>query len=123
MLLARQFATYSAAGVFATSVHYIVLICFVELLRRPAWQGAVSGALVGAVVGYGLNHRLTFRSTRPHRVALPRFAATALTGIVLQGLVVWVATSIFMWHYLVAQLAATAVALFATFLMNRQWTF
>jgi putative flippase GtrA len=46
-----------------------------------------------------------------------------LTGIVLQGLVVGVATGLFAWHYIAAQLAATAVALCTTFLMNRQWTF
>lgn len=123
MLPARQFASYSAAGAVATSVHYAALICFVELFGRPAWQGAVFGALLGAVVGYSLNHQVTFRSSQLHRVALPRFAAVALTGIVLQGLVVGVATGLFTLHYLVAQLVATAIALFATFLMNRQWTF
>ena len=123
MLEARQFVNYSAAGAVATVIHYLVLVVLVELVHRPAWQGALSGAVVGAIVGYGLNHRITFRSSKLHRVALPRFAAVALTGIVLQVVVVAVGTELFRWHYIAAQLAATAVALLATFVMNRQWTF
>lgn len=123
MLEARQFVNYSVAGAIATAVHYVVLLILVELLRRPAWLGALSGAVVGAIVGYGLNHRITFRSSKLHRVALPRFAAVALTGIVLQVVIVAVGTELFRWHYIAAQLVATAAALVATFVMNRQWTF
>lgn len=120
---ARRFVGYSFAGAVATSVHYVVLIASVELLHGPVWQGVLAGALAGAIVGYGLNHRFTFRSMQLHRVALPRFAAVALAGALLQILLVDVGTELLGWHYLAAQLFATATALAMTFVVNRQWTF
>ncbi len=84
---------------------------------------AMLGALCGALVAYLGNHQFTFSSTARHRTALPRFLLIATIGAMLNGVIVWVGTTVLAWHYLLAQIAATVLVLFLTYELNRKWTF
>ena len=101
----------------------LLLATLVEGLRVGAVAASSCGAVAGALVNYALNYRYTFRSTRPHRESLAKFAVVSAAGIVLNALVVAVGTTTFGWHYLVAQIVATGVVLGSAFAINRAWTF
>jgi putative flippase GtrA len=121
--IAPQFLRYSGAGVVGTALQYAVLILLVEFVGLGAVAASNVGAILGAVVNYRLNHRYTFASQKAHGHALPRFALISAAGLVLNtialsGLLAFVGP-----HYLVAQVAVTAVVLVAGFLANRVWTF
>jgi putative flippase GtrA len=120
---AARFVTYAAIGAIGTVAQYAVLIGVVDLgVARPV-AGSVAGAVVGAIVNYLLNRRITFKSSARHVSALPKFAATAGAGILVNALVMACLTGPAGMHYLVAQLIATAVVLILTFSVNSAWTF
>lgn len=118
-----QFLRYTLTGAVATSVHYALLLGLVELAQWPAGAAATTGALIGAVVAYLGNRRLAFgASTAPHRQAMPRFAAVALAGALLNGIIVGLAVGLGC-HYLLAQVAATLTVLLLTYHLNKTWSF
>lgn len=125
-LLARsemRFARYLAAGALATGFHYAVLVAGAEALGLLPWAAAAAGACGGTFVAYAANRCFTFRSRRAHASSLPRFACVAILSGVLNAALVWAGAALFGWHYLAAQLAATALLLVAGYHAHRVWTF
>lgn len=121
--LITQFVTYAGVGSVGTLVHYLMLLLLVEGLDMAPYQGAVAGFLSGALINYGLNHRITFRSSRKHGDALPKFLSVAAIGALLTGALMAWATERLKIHYFIAQLITTALLLVFTFAVNRLWTF
>ena len=118
------FFWYTLTGGIATAVHYAVLVLLVEVFALPAAPSAAFGALCGAVVSYLVNRLITFPGTNVrHQQAVPRFMLVALTGALLNGLLVWVGVHLLSWHYLVAQALASLLVLGLTYRLNRSWTF
>ena len=115
--------SYSLVGGLATVVHYLVLVSLVELADVSAGLAAATGATCGALAAYAGNRRFTFASDAPHGRALPRFLAVAALGAATSAALVFVGTSWLGLHYLLPQLAATALILAAGFMLNRHWTF
>jgi putative flippase GtrA len=122
-LIAMPFVRYAGAGVIGTAVHYLTLIAGVELLAMSPTPAAVTGAVFGGIVNYVVNYHFTFASTRSHRQTLPRFTAVAISGAVLSGLTMQVATGRFGLHYLLGQALATVLALGTGYVLNKTWTF
>jgi putative flippase GtrA len=119
----RQFLRYGVVGAVGTALQYAILVALVQFTRTPAVAASTAGAIAGALANYVLNHRWTFVSGRTHNHALPRFAAVALAGIALNGIVMASMLNLVGVHYLLAQIIATGVVLVAGFLANRAWTF
>jgi putative flippase GtrA len=118
-----QFLRYGAAGAVGTAIHYATLIALVQLARVPVVAASTAGAIAGAVVNYLVNHRWTFTRTRNHAQSVPRFAAVALAGLVMNATVIAVLMNAASAHYLVVQFTATGVVLIAGYFANRAWTF
>jgi putative flippase GtrA len=120
----NMFHTYILVGGAATLFHYLVVVGLVEIVAFPAGLAAMLGAFAGACVAYLGNRRFTFtESTQSHSYALPRFFLVAAVGALLNGLVVWLGSTMFDLHYFASQLMATLLLLFLTFTFNRLWTF
>ena len=118
-----QFVRYAGAGVIGTAAHYAVLVALVQGVQAGVVAASTAGAITGAGINYLLNHRFTFASRESHGRALPRFAAVAAAGIVLNALVLAAMLALVGPHYLVAQVVATLAVLVAGYLANRAWTF
>lgn len=117
-----QFAKFAAAGGAGTALHYLVLIVLVSLLQVPPGRAAFLGATAGACVVYVLNRRYTFDSRQAHHRAVPRFAALAVAGAVLNGAIVGVLSAIGL-HFLLAQVLATGGILVLNFIVSKLWIF
>jgi len=115
--------SYALFGGLATAVHYLVLVALVELADVGAGLAAATGATCGALAAYAGNRRFTFASDAAHRRALPRFLMVAALGAITSAALVFAGTEWFGLHYLVPQVAATVLVLFAGFMVNRRWTF
>ena len=113
---------YAAVGAVATSAHYLVLAGLVELGHWPAPLAAGAGAALGAQVGFVGNRVFTFGHAGPWLPAWWRFQATAVLGGLVSIAVVAAGTRAGL-HYLLAQAAATLLALVLTYLINRRWAF
>ena len=123
----RKFLLYAGAGASGTLVHYATLLLLTGLPSHPlsvAWVvfATTVGAVLGAGANYALNRRLVFVSSRPHFQTMPRFAAVACCGLLVNAAVVAALTATRS-PLLVAQLSATAAVLVLGFLLNRRWTF
>ena len=114
---------YTLFGGLATAVHYLVLVVLVDLADVGAGLAAAIGATCGALAAYAGNRRFTFASDAAHRRALPRFLLVAALGAITSAALVFAGTEWLDLHYLVPQVAATVLVLFAGFTANRRWTF
>ena len=117
-----QALRYAGAGMAGTVVQYAMVLALVPL----GWRASVAstlGALVGAAVNYLSNRRWVFRSARTHAHALPRFAAVAAVGVVVNGAIMWSLVDRAGVDYLLAQVVATGCVFVAGFGINRRWTF
>ena len=120
--LRAQFAKFAAAGGAGTAMHYLVLITLVGLFQVAPGHAAFAGAAAGACVIYLLNRRYTFVSQRSHRETLPRFAAMAIVGALLNGFLVGALSAAGM-YFLLAQVFATVVVLVFNFIVSKIWIF
>ena len=121
--LSRQFAAFSGVGAVAAVVHYGFLIVLVELAGWTPVAATLAGYVAGGAVSYALNRRLTYASDRPHAEATWRFAAVALVGFALTGLLMQIFTVRLGADYIPAQLVTTGIVLFWSFIAHRLWTF
>jgi putative flippase GtrA len=118
-----QFIRYGGAGAIGTAAHFATLVALVQFASADPIGASTIGAIAGAVINYALNYRFTFASRRAHRIALPRFAAIAIAGVVMNTLVLSAVLAFVRPHYLAAQVVATGAVLVAGFIANRKWTF
>lgn len=113
---------YGAVGGVATVAHYAVLAGLVEGGHWPPPLAAGAGAALGAQLGFVGNRCFTFAHQGPWLPAWWRFQLTALLGGLVSMVVVAAGTRAGL-HYLLAQAAATLLALVLTYLINKRWAF
>ena len=118
-----QFVRFLLVGGVATLVQYVVLLAFVVGGFTGPVVGSTVGYIASAWLNYFANHRFTFRSARPHSVALPRFAVVVVFGVALNAMLMSVGTQALGLHYLFAQLLATAAVISWNFFAARRWSF
>ena len=120
---AGQFLRFATVGGIATLIQYLILIALVQGVNMHAVWASSIGFVVSAICNYLLNYRFTFRSNARHRQAMVKFFLVAGVGLVLNGLIMLVATEYLHVYYLLAQILATGLVLLWNFTGNRLWTF
>ena len=121
--ITHRFGRFLLVGGFCTGLQYLLLVALVEGPGLSATMASTIGYAASSAVNYYLSYSFTFNSASRHRRSLPRFVLVGLVGLLLNGAVTFVGTSIFGVHYLLAQAAATVVTLLWNFLANLRWTF
>ncbi len=116
-----QFARNLLAGSVGTAAHFLVLFGLVKVVNVKPLIATSAGFVVGALINYCLNYRYTFASQKTHREAMWRFLVVAVAGAGINAVVFSIAKTQF--HYLVAQVFATAFVVISTYAANRLWTF
>jgi putative flippase GtrA len=86
-------------------------------------QASALGYLVSAAVSYLLNRRYTYASGAPHAAAAWKFGVVMVTGLAINSLFMQLLQGYLHWHYMPAQLVATAGSLAWNFCAHRYWTF
>ncbi|MEM8796088.1 MAG: GtrA family protein [Pseudomonadota bacterium] len=121
--VAGEFSRFLTSGLVATACHYALLIALVETKVTGPVLATALGAVLGAAVSYALNRRFTFRSSRAHTEALPRFLIIAAAAVLLNAALMALFTNVLSLPYLYAQILATALITLLTYGGNRLWTF
>jgi putative flippase GtrA len=119
----RSPAIFLVVGLAATALHLAIVALLVEsgaMGPAPANVFGFAGAWVLSYVGHA---RWTFRSTRAHREALPRFLAVSLLGLALGQGVYMLLLRLDTQHYLVWLGLTQAVVALGTYLLGRRWAF
>lgn len=118
----QQFIRYGLVGAAATAAHYAILIACVQWVHWPAWLASGYGAAIGAQVAYLGNRWFTFAHRAGIGASWLRFQALALAGALLGMVIVGVAVRVGI-YYVLGQMAATAIVMLLSFVLNRAWTF
>ena len=121
--LARQFVVFGLVGVAAAVVHFGVLAALVEGGFAGPVPASALGFVLAAAASYAMNRRFTFNATRTHKGAVPRFAAVATGGFLLNALLMEVLAVRLGVFYLVAQVATTLIVMGWNFVGYRLWAF
>jgi putative flippase GtrA len=118
---ARSFLTFLCVGGTCTLVHYALM----ALLIRgdiPVVPASCAGFALSAVLNYLLNDWLTFRSREASRVTAPRFALVALSGLLLNHLLLTLLTNAGL-ATVPAQLVTTSGVILWNYCIHGAWTF
>lgn len=93
---------FAMVGGVATAVHAVILALGVEGFEMSPPIATIFGFLGAVGVSYVGHYYFTFRSSQPHRRALPAFAGTACGGALLNWLILVVVTQHFEANYWIA---------------------
>lgn len=118
-----QLITFVAVGGTAFVAHFLVLAALVQGGIMGPVPASMVGFVVGTLVTYTLNSRFTFKSTRSHAGALPRYFAVAGVAFILNGLMMDLFTHRLGIFYLLAQGLTSGLVLIWTFSGYRIWAF
>ena len=121
--MGRKFFFFSGIGAFATAVQYAILVALVETIALEPTLASTIGFAASACLNYILNYHLTFTSTKPHAEAAAKFGTIAALGLLLNALIMAAGTRGLDVHYVVVQVAATAIVLLWNFTGNYLWSF
>ncbi|MEM8492611.1 MAG: GtrA family protein [Pseudomonadota bacterium] len=113
------FIRYGLAGLVGTATHYLVMWALLGYMSEVT--ASTGGAIAGCLVNFLLNRAYAFRSELPVSATLIRFVTVGALCVLLNGLVVGVASQSF--PIVPSQLAATVVVLIFGFTLNKSWTF
>ncbi len=119
----RQLSKYGLVGAVGTGVQYALMALLLWQMMDDAVLASTLGAVAGAFVNYLLNYFYTFRSDKGHVEALIKFWIVAIVGWSVNAGVLAFGISALGLPVIPAQLIATAMVFFLTFVLNRMWTF
>lgn len=110
-------------GLVGTAAHYMTLALLVEVGSLDPVLATTVGFVVGGATNYFLNHRYTFKSSKGHLDAGPKFVVIAVLTGALNALIVHAGVHHGELNYLLVQVGATAAVFLANFALNSLWTF
>jgi putative flippase GtrA len=119
----QRLGVFTTVGAVATLAQYAMLVLLVETFSVSPVAGSSAGFVASSGLNYWLNHRYTFDGTARHVRAVPRFACVSLTGLLVNGIVMFVAHSLLGIHYLASQVAATFAVFVWNFVGHSAWSF
>ncbi len=119
----QKFIKFAIVGGIATAFQYAILVLLVEYFTIDAVIASAIGFVASAVLNYRLNYTFTFNSNQAHHFAFPKFFVTASIGLLINTGAIYILIEKLDLHYLLSQLAATALTLAWSFAVNSLWTF
>jgi putative flippase GtrA len=120
---AMRFGRFALVGLAGTGMYYVVLWSLVELMGVPVLVASSLAFLVVALENYVFHYAWTFRATRPHRSALPRFLGMNVAGFGLNWGVMYAGVGGLGLNYLLVQAVAIALVVAWNFGLSLLWIF
>jgi putative flippase GtrA len=119
---------FAVVGVLTAVIHYGVLAI---LVQWAGWNSTLASSL-GFAMAVGFNYLMHYHWTFsaepgihpvPHGRALLRYALMISGGFLINGALMFTATELWTWHYLLAQALALAVVVAWNFLLASRWVY
>jgi putative flippase GtrA len=126
--LARQYLRFGLVGGVATLIHVLIFAGAIERFACPPLLANVIGFAVAVGVSFFGHYHWTFALEAAHarpfaRLALARFAAVALLGLILNSAVVGLITGLLGLDYVYAIPPMILVVPVVLFLLGKFWAF
>ncbi len=130
--LALQYARFGIVGLTATAVYTIAFVFWIEAAGLAPLVANVAAFCVAVMVSFFGHFYWTFRPDRQSGVnspsaqagtALPKFVVVALSGFLLNSLIVFLVVNVLALPYPYAIVFMVSIVPILTFAMNRLWAF
>jgi putative flippase GtrA len=118
---ARSLLAFLCVGGASTAAHYLVMLLLMRA-GMPAVLASGIGFTLSALLNYLLNEQLTFHSNEQRRVTAPRFAVVAVTGLLLNHLLLTALMRAGL-PTIAAQLLTTMGVIVWNYCIHGAWTF
>ncbi|APW36765.1 hypothetical protein RD110_05805 [Rhodoferax koreense] len=118
----RSAFSFLLVGGLATALQYLLTAIMALGFGVPPVRASAIAFSISAVANYLLNARFTFKSEKSHRETLPRFAITALAGLLVNTIALAFLLSIGL-NVVISQILSTACVLLWNYGVNSVWTF
>ncbi|MDA8365190.1 MAG: GtrA family protein [Gammaproteobacteria bacterium] len=119
----RRFIRFALVGASGTLIQYITLWAGVGVLRASPVVASAIGYVFGSISNYGLNYVFTFRSTKSHMAAAPRYFTVLGIGWCLNTGSMAMLVNAIRIDYWLAQIVTTGFGLIWNFLGSHLWAF
>jgi putative flippase GtrA len=113
---------FLAVGGSGVGVNTVVLFLLHQMAGLPVVVASALAVQAAIVSNFLLNDRWTFNRHRPSLRRFAQFNAVSLGGLLLTAIAVWVLTTAFGVHYLLANLVGIGLATSWNFAANVYWT-
>lgn len=114
---------FGGVGGLTTVVYFVALWPLAKWVSLPMWLLAGIACMPALLVGYILHRSFTFRSSRQHSRAVPRFLAVQIAGIAFNSLAIWIGTDLLSLPFLIVQFGAIGLQVLLTYLGQKLFAF
>lgn len=119
----KNLGPFLIVGATAAGVHQTVVMAIVEIgLMRPA-PANIFGFCTAWLVSYFGHRKFTFRSTRAHREAAPRFLLVSLLAFAANQAIFVTLLQYTALHYAVALFLTLVAVASGTYVLSSRWAF
>ena len=118
-----QLSRFGVVGVIATGVHGFSLYLLVESILLTPLVANSFAFLLAVVVSYVGHYRWTFNANSKHVHTFAKFFILALSGFILNALIMEVTANVMGLHYLIGFAIIVLTVPAATYVIGRRWVF
>ncbi|WIV52183.1 GtrA family protein [Marivivens sp. LCG002] len=121
--MARTTTMFTIVGLVASGSHFLIAAFLHETLGLGLILANCLGFTSSFVISYFGHRRFSFRSDRPHRSAIPKYAVTAGSGFSANTLTVYALIRYFGAEHLFYILIGISVGAAVVFVASKYWAF
>jgi putative flippase GtrA len=114
---------FGGVGGLTTLVYFAALWPLSKFVPLPLWLVAFIACLPALLLGYILHRSFTFRSSKRHASAGPRFLMVQLGGMAFNSFAIWVGTDLAHWPFVPVQLGTIVLQVSLTYLGQKLFAF
>ncbi len=123
LVRAPRIVRFGAAGLVATLCYFVLANAFLIWGDMPPQAASVAAYLASLVVSYLLQSRFTFGVKQDSVAQMSRFVVTAMAGLGLSWLIVYVTVTRLSWPYLAATVMICILIPIANYFVFKGWVF
>lgn len=119
----KVFAKFLGIGSIATLIQYLILVVLVESTIIPPYIASAIGYAISAIFNYLANYYFSFESSADHILAIGKFIFVVAIGLILNSVLMFFATELLNYNYILSQLVATSIITISNFILLKHWAY
>lgn len=119
----RRILTFGVVGVAASLLHFVAADVTMRVFGVPILLANLIGFILAIGLSYVGHYKLTFQSSADHKVSVPKFVITAVTGYFINNIVLIILINITGLELSLFILIAIGVSAVVVYLISNRWVF
>jgi putative flippase GtrA len=114
---------FALVGVSTAALFLLLVFLLHESLGINVVVASTTACIATLVYNYNLHYRWTFRASAPHGQAMLRFLVMSGCSVIINAILMYAATEVFVVHWLVAQISTGAVMVAWNLVLSSLWVY